>query len=232
MNRYWLWLASVLILLATGIAQAETVRLTSGEVIKGRIVSIEEDVISIESEKGFGVIQIQKSDIILIEYDEAERNPDKTMGIGYFHRTNPNSVGGEALEFAVDAVSIKYWISPFNSLDFLVGFFDSEQSGAKEFQVFSFDIRYAHVFKRQSQLDLYYGGSLGFISVKDNTGTNAIDDTGQTVRAFVGVEIFLVTLPNLGISGEVGFGSQSIGDRKVTNISTTTFPTFSLRYYF
>lgn len=231
MKKQWLWLAAALVLLA-GQANGETVHLSSGESIKGRIVTVEEDIISIESESGFGVIQIRRSDITLIEFDQAQRNPDKTVGIGYFHRVNPNTVGGEALEFGVDAISLKFWLSPESSLDFLLGFFSSELGGTKEFEVFSFDIRWARVFKRQAQLDLYWGASLGFLSVKDNTSATTIDDSGQSFRAFVGAEIFFVTLPNLGISAEVGVGSQSVGDRKITNISTTTFPTFSMRYYF
>ncbi len=231
MKIRWILLAGMLILLA-GQAYGETIHLTSGEIIKGRIVAVEEDVISIESEKGFGVLQIQKSDIILIEYDTAERDPSKTVGIGYLHRTTPQSSGGEALEFGVDAVSLKFWMNSFTSIDFLVGFFDSDLGGNKKFEVFSFDIRLATVVKRQSQLDLYWGGSIGFISVTDTTGTNAIDDSGQTFRVFGGVEIFFLTLPNLGIAAEIGFGSQTVGDRQVTNISTTTFPTFSMRYYF
>jgi hypothetical protein len=81
-------------------------------------------------------------------------------------------------------------------------------------------------------LDLYYGGSLGYLSVTDTTATTPLDDSGQTIRVFLGAEVFLVSLPNLGISGEVGIGTQSVGDRDITSISTTTFPALSVRYYF
>ncbi|MCZ6471855.1 MAG: hypothetical protein O7A08_04335 [SAR324 cluster bacterium] len=231
MKFKWFGLAVFLVLLAVQ-ARGETVHLSSGEVLKGRIVSIEEDVISIESDSGFGVIQIQKSDVILIEYDSAKRDPSKKVGIGYFHRVNPNSTGGEAMEFAVDALSLKFWANSLTSLDFLVGFFNANLGNNRQFEVFSFDVRLAHVFKRQSRLDLYWGGSVGFISVKDNTGSNDIDGTGLNLRVFFGTEIFLPTLPNLGISAEVGFGTQEVDNRKVTNLSTTTFPALSMRYYF
>ena len=230
MKKRFLLLGWLLILAAP--LSAETVHLTSGEVIKGRIVGIEEDVVSIESERGFGVIQIQKTEITLIEYDEVMRNPDRNIGIGYFHRVNPNPAGGEAVEFGLDAFSLKYWLSSHTSLDFLVGFFSSELSGTKEFEVFSFDVRWAQVFKRQAQLDLYYGASVGFLSVTDNTGATPIDDSGQTLQVFLGAEIFFVTLPSLGISAELGIGTQKVGERKITNISTSTFPAFSMRYYF
>lgn len=231
MKNHWLWLAAVLLLLATP-AYGEIVHLSSGEVIKGRIVGVEEDIISIESERGFGVLQIRKADIILIEYEKAKRNPDNTIGIGYLHRTNPNTAGGSAVEYGVDALSFKFWLNSESSVDFLLGFFSAETSGTTEFEVFSFDIRVATVFKRQAQLDLYWGASAGFISVTDNTGDTAIDDSGETLSVFVGAELFLLTVPNLGISGEIGLVTQSVGSRTTTNISSATFPAFSIRYYF
>ena len=231
MKNHWLWLAAGLLLLATPVI-GETVHLSSGEVIEGRIVGVEEDIISVESERGFGVLQIRKADIILIEYEKAKRNPDNTIGIGYLHRTNPNTAGGTAVEYGVDALSLKFWLSSETSVDFLLGFFSAETSGSTEFEVFSFDMRIANVFKRQAQLDLYWGASAGFISVTDTTGSTAIDDSGETLSVFVGAELFLLTVPNLGISGEIGLVTQSVGSRTTTNISTATFPAFSIRYYF
>lgn len=231
MKNHWLWLTAVLLLLA-GSAYGETVHLSSGEIINGRIVGVEEDIISIESERGFGVLQIRKADITLIEYDKAKRNPDNTIGIGYLHRTNPNNAGGTAVEYGVDALSLKFWVSQESSLDFLIGFFSSDTGGTTDFEVFSFDVRLATVFKRQSQLDLYWGAGAGFLSVTDNTGATPIEDNGQTLSLFVGAELFFVTIPNLGISGEIGLVTQSVGERTTTNLSSATFPAFSIRYYF
>lgn len=231
MKNHWLWLAAMLLFFAAPV-YGEKVHLSSGEVIEGQIVGVEEDIISIESERGFGVLQIRKADIILIEYEKAKRNPDNTIGIGYHHRTNPNTAGGTAVEYGVDAVSLKFWMSDETSIDFLLGFFSSESGSTTDFEVFSFDVRWATVFKRQAQLDLYWGASVGFISVTDTTGATPIDDSGQTLGVFVGAELFLVTVPNLGISGEIGLVTQSVGDRTTTNISTATFPAFSIRYYF
>ena len=132
----------------------------------------------------------------------------------------------------MDALSLKFWLSSETSVDFLLGFFSAETSGSTEFEVFSFDMRIANVFKRQAQLDLYWGASAGFISVTDTTGSTAIDDSGETLSVFVGAELFLLTVPNLGISGEIGLVTQSVGSRTTTNISTATFPAFSIRYYF
>lgn len=231
MKKTWLGALGLLILLA-GPLRAETIHLTTGETIRGRIVGIEEDVISVESERGFGVIQLQRSEISLIEYDEVKRDPDRTMGVGYLHRVAPTTASGDVVEYGVDAISIKFWLSSDASLDFLLGFFSSELNGTKDYEVFSFDVRLAKVFKRQGQLDLYYGGSLGYLSVVDATASTPVDDSGESLRAFLGAEAFFVSLPNLGISGEIGIGSQSVGDRKITSISTTTFPALSIRYYF
>ncbi len=231
MSKKWLGTLGLLIFLA-GPVNAETIHLSTGETIKGRIIGIEEDVISVESDRGFGVIQIQKSEISMIEYDDVQRNPDRTVGLGYLHRIAPTAVGNEVVEYGVDALSLKFWLNPKNSLDLLLGFFSSELNGQKDFEVFSFDVRLSQVFRRQGQLDLYYGGSLGYLSVTDKTGATPLDDSGQSVRVFMGVEMFFVALPNLGISGEVGIGTQSVGGRKITSISTTTFPAMSIRYYF
>jgi len=46
------------------------------------------------------------------------------------------------------------------------------------------------------------------------------------------VEMFFSSMPNLGISSEIGIRSQSLGDSSVVNLSLTSFPTFSVRYYF
>ena len=52
------------------------------------------------------------------------------------------------------------------------------------------------------------------------------------MRGFIGVEMFFATLPGLGISSELGIGMQELGDRSTTNLSATTFPAFSVRYYY
>ena len=232
MKRNWFWIAAALLAFAQP-AFGETVHLTSGESIKGRIIRVDEGTISIESDKGFGVIEIDRADITLVEFEEAARDPSRTMGFGYFHRVNPNTSGGRAVEFAVDSFSLKFWLSETISLDYLLGFTSTSEGGSKLFEIFSFDVRWASGFRRQANLDLYWGAGAGYLSVTDKTdAAHPIDDTGTAIRLFLGGEIFPVTLPNLGISAELGIGRQSIGNRDTTNLSTTTFPSFSMRYYF
>ena len=234
MKIRWLWLPVCLplLLLLCGTALAETVHLNTGESIQGKIVRVDPDSISMESDKGFGVIQIKRSDITLIEYEENERDLSRLFGIGYYHRSTPSNVSIQAAEYGVDALSLKMWFSSTDSVDLLLGFYSSSNKQTTIYEVFSLDVRYASVFKRQANLDVYYGGSLGYLSVTDKTGGNNIEDTGYAMRVFLGVELIFVTLPNLGISSEIGIGTQSVGDNSTTNLSATTFPTFSIRYYY
>ncbi|MCZ6748206.1 MAG: hypothetical protein O7D96_02855 [SAR324 cluster bacterium] len=213
-------------------ALAETLHLRGGERIKGKIIGITDETITVESDKGYGVLQIPREDVLLIEYVDESRDPTKMMGIGYHHRSVPVTGNGSAAEYAVDAISLKYWLDSTESIDVQFGFFNTTDGGDKLLEIFSLDLRYAHVFKRQAELDLYVGGSLGYLKVEDNTTANPVDDSGFGVRAFLGAEIFFVTLPNLGIAAEVGIGTQTVGDRTTTSISTSSFPAFSVRYYF
>jgi hypothetical protein len=223
-------LATALVLASP--ALAETIHLKGGERVKGRIIGITNETITVESEKGYGVLQIPRTDVLLIEYQDESRDPSRTMGIGYHHRSAPVTGNGSAAEYAVDAISLKYWLDAYDSLDVQVGFFSAINDGDKELEVFSMDLRYATVVKRQADMDLYIGGSLGYLQVEDNTTADPVDDSGFGVRAFAGVEVFFVTLPNLGIAGEVGIGTQQVGNRSTTSISTSSFPSFSVRYYF
>lgn len=231
MKLKWLFLILLLGFWA-GPVSGEVIHLFTGERITGRIVQVEEDSLSVESTKGFGVIQIPKNEISLIEFEKAQRNLERKMGFGYYHRTTPNTQDGSALEYAVDSFSVKYWLSPWAALDFLVGFFNYDQSGTTQFEVYSVEIRYLRVFDRKTQFDFYWGLSGGWLTVIDNTLATPIDDTGTTYRGFLGAEVFFLSMPGLGFSAEVGIGSQSVGEREITSISTTTFPTFSMRYYF
>lgn len=227
------WLGALLLL---GVLAApcfgETIHLSTGESIRGRIIRIDDQTISVESDKGYGIIQIAKSDVTLIEYDQKARDPSRTLGFGYFHRSVPPTLATGATEYGVDALSLKYWLSSTDSLDMQWGYYSAQYSGKAVLEVFSLDVRYAYVFQRRANLDLYYGLSAGYLAVKDKTNGNDIDDTGTRARLFIGAEAFFVSLPNLGISAEIGFGSQTVGKQTVTNLSTTTFPTFAVRYYF
>jgi len=242
MNRTWqrLWRATLIsatlavsvLALSAGLARAEIVHLASGEVIQGKIIRVDDQTLSIESDKGYGVIQINKSDITMIEYENRKRDPSRTVGIGYFHRNAPTVATASTTDYGLDALSLKYWLSSTDSMDALLGYYNSTTNGTTQLQIFSLDLRYANVFQRRGLADLYYGLSLGFLSVTDKVSGNNVNDSGVRGGVFLGTELFFATFPNLGISAEVGFYTQSVGKRTVTDLSTSTFPTFAVRYYF
>ena len=231
MKHKFLWINFTLLFLALTV-KAETVHLNSGESIEGKIIRVEAESISVESSKGFGVIHVNRSDISLIEFDQKSRGMSRKIGIGYYHRSSPSSVGAISAEYGVDALSMKMWLSDTDSVDIQLGFYSFDDSVQTKFSVFSLDARYAMVFTRKSNLDVYMGGSVGYLNVKDTTLNRNVSDTGTSLRAFLGVEMFFVTLPNLGISSEIGLGFQTVGNVNTTNLSTTTFPSFSIRYYY
>ncbi|MDH5751198.1 MAG: hypothetical protein OEZ59_02115 [Deltaproteobacteria bacterium] len=228
------WLSTILIILGmVSPLLAETVHLNTGEAIKGRITAVDDDMVTIESASGFGAIKVKRSDIHLVVFEQdGERDFSRRIGLGFVHRNPPPGVGATAVEYGVDALSAKIWMTRDKALDLLLGFFSASDDEKKILEVVSLEVRYLSVFSRRANLDLYWGGGLGIISVEDNTGAKSFSGMGSTARVFLGTEIFLVTLPNLGFSAELGLGSQSVGGRNVTNISTTSFPTFSIRYYY
>lgn len=220
------------LLLVTASASAETVHLNTGESLQGRIVRVDAETISLESDRGFGVIQIARSDITLIEFDAAKRDLTRFMGVGYYHRATPSSVGAQAAEYGVDALALKFWLDTETAAEVLVGFYSADDANGTLFRVFSLDGRYSKVFQRRGLLDIYYGGSLGYMNVSDHTLGRNLDATGFGLRGFLGAEIFFASLPNLGISAELSLGTQTVGGAGVTNLSATTFPALSMRYYY
>jgi hypothetical protein len=231
MKMKWLGAIVGLLLLASP-CFGETVYLVTGESIRGRVVRVDDQTVSIESDKGYGIIQVAKSDVTLIEYDQKKRDLSRSLGFGYFHRSTPSNATAAATDYGVDALSLKYWLSSDTSAELQWGYYSAQSKGKTILEIFSLDARYAYVFQRRANLDLYYGASVGYLTVTDKTSGNNINDQGNRFGVFIGAEAFFVTLPNLGISAEIGFNQQTIGKTTVTNLATTTFPTFAVRYYF
>ena len=227
-------LLALLGLLGDGMSlRAEVIHLNSGESIQGRIIRVDEQSVTIESDKGFGTLQINRGEINLIEFGSLEtRDYTHRLGLGYFHRNAAPGNGIAGMEYGVDALSVKFWLAERDAVDVLLGFYSASQAGQKTLEVFSLELRYLKVFSRRANLDLYWGGGLGLLNVTDNTQGSDWSGTGSSARVFLGMEIFLATLPNVGLSAELGLASQAVGDRSVTNISTSSFPTFSMRYYY
>ncbi len=212
----------------TARVEAETVHLNSGESLNGQIQGMDDNTLTLESDRKFGVsqgvLQIDREDIRLIEFEDSPRDLSRKFGVGYYHQ------GVVAEEFNIGAASIKYWLNPTDAVDMLVGYGGTTDGSDKIKEIFHLEMRFTRVMLREGNQDIYWGGGLGFISVNDKE-TNT-DDTGTTARALLGMEFFFVTLPNLGVSAELGVTNQSVGGRTSFGIFSTGFPTMSVRYYF
>ena len=231
-----LWIAVLVLALWAAFAanlRAEVLYLNTGESIEGRVTQVDEESITLESDKGFGTLRIPRGEINLIQFGDPDlRDYTRRLGLGYYHRNAAPGNGIAGVEYGVDAISAKFWLTQRDAVDLLLGFYSASQADQTTLKVLSLELRYLSVFSRRANLDLYWGGALGMIRVTDNTQGSNWSGTGTTARLFVGAEIFLATLPNLGLSTELGLASQAVGDRSVTNISTSSFPTFSMRYYY
>ena len=204
--------------------EAATVHLNSGESLSGQIQSMDEQTLTLESDRGFGVLQIDKADISLIEFEGNQRDLSRKFGVGYYQR------GPIAQEFNIGSASLKYWLNPTDAVDMLIGYGGTLDGGDKIQEIFNLEMRYTRVMLQEGNHDLYWGGSLGFMSVTDRESKT--DDTGFTLRALLGIEFFFVTFPNIGISAELGVTNQTVGGRSTLGIFSTGFPTMAVRYYF
>ena len=80
---------------------AETLRLNSGETLKGRIRAMDEQVLYLDSELTSQQLKVERSDIRLIEFDEVLRSMTRRLGLGLFYRPNGS----------VEEISVKNWLS-------------------------------------------------------------------------------------------------------------------------
>lgn len=225
MKHRWFCIAVILILWATS-ALGETIYLKTGEVIKGKIVRADQNAISIESDKGFGVIQVKREDIITIEFDQNERDISRFFGLGYFHRIVPLRIESLGLTFGVDAISMKMWFSSKNAAEILFGYYTAAGSG-KNYNALYLEGRYTHVFSRRAKLDMYWGFGAGIVDITDES--RGITESGTTLEAFLGAESFFTAMPNLSISTEIGINVQEVGSN---TSSTLIAPALVVRYYF
>lgn len=205
-------------------SQAATVHLNSGESLSGRIEKMDEQILLLESDRGFGLLEIDQADISLIEFEGSQRDLSRKFGIGYYRQ------GTIAGEFTTSSASMKYWLTSTNAVDLLLGYGNTSEGNTTLKSTFNLDLRITQVLMQESNHDFYWGGGFGFIHVTDRA--TQTDEEGVNLRAFLGVEFFFSTFPNVGISAELGVASQLIGERSTLGIFNTGFPTMAVRYYF
>lgn len=170
----------LLTLLTCNDLAAETLRLNSGETLKGRIRVMDEKTLYLDSTMTSQQLKIDRADIRLIEFESAERNMTRRLGIGLYYR--PNSTAEE--------ISLKNWISATDSVGLQLGYKDGNTD------LFSVEVRFSRVFLNEGQHDLYFGGGIG-MHTEDST-------RGTLFRVFTGSEMFPVTNPNIGLGVEIG----------------------------
>ncbi len=186
------------------------IHLNSGESLSGRIQGMDEQTLYLESDRGFGVLKVERVDIRLIEFDAAARNLARKLGIGLNYRP-------ATME---ENISLKSWLSTTDALELLVGY---EEIG--DDTTFSLEGRFSRVFLNEGGQDLFFGAGAGFVSGQDETGD---DERGTLFRAFTGAEFFPVTYPNVGLSVELGLRRlQGVGDTQ-----QGFYNALAARYYF
>ena len=192
------------LLLFTIPVNAATLRLNSGESLEGKIRIMDEKTLFLESKLTAQELKIDRADLSLIEFDTSERSLARRIGIGFHYRPNGNE----------ENLSVKNWLSAVDSAELMVGY----SSGATN--TFSFELRYARVFKVEGTSDLFYGAGTGIISKESKRGT--------AFRFFSGSEIFPRSSPNFGIALELGvLRQQGVGD-----VIQGFYNAISARYYF
>ncbi len=209
---------------------AETVYLNTGESIKGTILRADEETIAIETEKGFGVIQVQRSDIVNIQFDQNERGISRKFGLGFFHRFVPLVVEASGQAFGLDALALRMWFSRAVAVDLLLGFTSISTGNVKTYEAMTVEGRGSWVFSRQGSVNLYLGGGFGILNLTRSAGSP--EETGTSLSAFLGTEMFPPGMPNLGIATEIALNLQEVGEGANAIKSTAIVPAVAVRYYF
>lgn len=208
---------------------AETLYLKNGELINGKIKNIDDENITIESELGYGILSIPRNNIQMISFPGSKIDLNHRFGIGYLQRKSTTNTSKNSFDYIADQISFKTFLSSDSFLDILFGYGTSSYKG-NEASILSVDGRYGYIFDRSHNIQKYYGVSAGIIQVKDES--NSVDEKGTTITAFLGFEIFFPSIPNFGFAGELAIGRTDTTNLEQLELSTSTFPSFSIHYYF
>ncbi|MDX2471462.1 MAG: hypothetical protein QNL04_12890 [SAR324 cluster bacterium] len=208
---------------------ANIVYLKNGEILMGKITQYNSEFLTIESLKGQGVLQLPNSEVNMITSMDTQVEMGQRSGIGYMsHKSTLSSQGGPS-SYQSDMLSYKTYLSEELFSDMLFAF-GSASYGSESLKVLAFDYRMGLIFEKYRNVMLYYGGSVGYMSITDTA--NGISGSGITLGGFVGAEMFFTSMPNFGFSGEVGMTSKNVGNYSSLELSTSAFPALSVRYYF
>ena len=219
------------------------IHLHNGESIEGKIIGVGQETITIESSKGYGVLVIPKTDILLISFPQSEINLNRRYGVGYLTKTNIINVFQNTLNFNLNQFSFRTFLNDSTLFQYLIGYGDmnvksqdpSASAGDPQFiytryTIFTASLRAAFVTSRQLNSLTYWGISGGVVQLRDDA--QEINESGLMASAFFGAEMFFSILPNFGFSGEISFDYQSTESVTRTEINVGPIPIFSVHYYF
>lgn len=203
--------------------------LKNGEIIHGIINQFTNEIVTIESATGHGLLQLPTSSINFITSKKSRMVLNQRNAIGYIQKKSTLNSGGGSRTYNSDQLSLKFFFDKELFGNALLAYGNASYSG-NDLSIFAVSYRMGMIFKKIQDINLYYGGFLGFMEIKDDS--RGINGSGTTMGVFLGAEIFFASLPNFGFSGEIGYETQSAGSYSATDLSISSFPTFSIHYYF
>jgi hypothetical protein len=203
--------------------------LKNGEIIEGIITQFTNEFLTIESPEGYGVLQIPISSVNFLTAGKSHIELNQRDAIGYFQRRSTLDSSSGLTSYSSNQLSYKFFLSKEMFGNVLLAYGNTSHNGEK-LQLLSVDYRMGLVFKRIQNILVYYGGSIGYMQIKDDSQN--IEGTGTGYGAFIGAELFFPSLPNFGFAGELGYNTKKADDYESTDLSISSFPAFSIHYYF
>ncbi|MBU2515445.1 porin family protein [bacterium] len=203
--------------------------LKNGEIIEGIITQFTNEFLTIESPEGYGVLQIPISSVNFLTTGKSHIELNQRDAIGYVQRRSTLDTSAGMTTYTSNQISYKFFISKSLFGNILLAYGNASYNGDK-LQLLALDYRMGKTFKTVQNIVLYYGGSIGYMQVKDDS--NGIDGSGTGYGVFVGAEMFFNSLPNFGFSGEIGYSTKTADEYKSSDLSISSFPAFSVHYYF
>lgn len=203
--------------------------LKNGEIIEGIITQFTNEFLTVESPDGYGVLQIPISSVNYLTTGTSNIDLNQRDGIGYVQRRSTLNSPSGMTTYTSNQISYKFFLDReiFGNLLLAYG---NASYGSNKFQLLALDYRMGMIFKRVQNILLYYGGSLGYMQVEDDSQN--IEGSGTGLGVFIGAEIFFFSMPNFGFSGEIGYSMKKADDYESSDLSISSFPAFSVHYYF
>lgn len=215
----------------TGILEPNifTIYLKNGEVIEGSITQFSAEFIIVESAAGHGVLQLPTNSINLITTKKSRMRMEHRNGLGYVQKKSTLNSESGIVNYASDQISFKMFFEEDLFGNVLLAYGNASVDG-RDLQILAIDYRMGLIFDQVQNMMLYYGGSIGYLQINDDI--NGVDGTGTSMGVFAGAEMTFATLPNFGFAGEIGYRIQKAGNYDASDLSLSTFPSFSIHYYF